>query len=82
MDAWSVASGQLVVDLPGARLGENIQRTGPSIPSYVVALCYWYEVATGERLNGVVRVVGSVPDTVSPSCRSTTCCLAPHPHPL
>jgi len=64
VDAWSVASGQLVVDLQGARLGENIQRTGPSIPSYVVALCYWYEVATGERLNGVVRVVGSVPDTV------------------
>jgi hypothetical protein len=62
-EAWSVREGRLEVVLDGARLGENIQRSGPSIPSYVFSLSYWYEQATGKRLDGVVRVVGVVPDT-------------------
>jgi len=63
--AWSVQGGRVEVVLDGERLGENIQRSGPSIPSYVFALAFWHEQATGKRLDGVVRVVGDVPDTVA-----------------
>ena len=63
--AWSVQDGRIEVVLDGKRLGENIQRSGPAVPSYVFALAYWFELATGKRLDGVVRVVGEVPDTLA-----------------
>ena len=61
--AWSVEDGQLRVEMQGGVLGRNIQEHGPSIPCYQLALCFWYEQATGNRLDALLEVVGEVPST-------------------
>ncbi len=63
LDAWSFDGDELRVQLDGKRLGQDIQSSGPSIPSYLIALAYWYEQATGDRLCPVVEVIGEPPDT-------------------
>lgn len=62
--AWRVDDGRLVVELEGERLGENIQRLGPAVPTYALALSYWFERATGQALPAVVDVVGAIPTTL------------------
>ena len=59
-EAWSVADGQLRVVMQGDVLGQNIQ-----IPCYQLALCFWYEQATGKRLDAVLDIVGDVPSTIA-----------------
>lgn len=62
--AWRVDGGRLVVQFDGKLLTKDIQKDGPAIPTYALALSYWYERATGQALPAVVDVVGAIPTTL------------------